>query len=157
MSQSIKTILVPVDGSACSLRALQHAAEVAAALGATLRLLHATYRRPSDLPESPSLISEMLAGSHSHYNEQAFAKVAEEKAREVFAAAREQVDEGKVEVEEMMLEGDPATAIVRHARETEGCMLVIGRSGRNRAQELLLGSVSHRVVHQAPCPVTLVN
>jgi len=53
--------------------------------------------------------------------------------------------------------GDPAAEILKLAREMDCKLLVVGRRGRGKAAKLLLGSVSEKVVREAPCPVTVVG
>lgn len=50
--------------------------------------------------------------------------------------------------------GHPAKVLCREAHGAE--LLVVGTSGRSRATSLLLGSISHNVLHHAPCPVAVV-
>ncbi|MCI3918851.1 universal stress protein [Paenibacillus sp. TRM 82003] len=53
--------------------------------------------------------------------------------------------------------GDAATEIVRHAEEGNYGLIVVGSRGLNRLNEVLLGSVSHKVAHEAKCPVMIVK
>lgn len=49
--------------------------------------------------------------------------------------------------------GDPATTLCELARELAADVLVVGSRGRGFLKSALLGSVSSRVLHHAPCPV----
>jgi nucleotide-binding universal stress UspA family protein len=53
--------------------------------------------------------------------------------------------------------GDPSTAIVAAAEETNADMIVIGCRGRGQLGGLILGSVSERVLHRAGIPVLVVR
>lgn len=53
--------------------------------------------------------------------------------------------------------GDPADILVRQAKQEGADLIVIGTRGLNRVQRLLLGSVSTKVVHDAPCDVLVVR
>lgn len=56
-----------------------------------------------------------------------------------------------------LLKGDPATEIVRFAKEQECDMIVMGTHGRTGLRRLLMGSVAEEVVRKAPCPVLTVK
>lgn len=53
--------------------------------------------------------------------------------------------------------GQPGPTICEWAKEEDVDCIVMGRRGRGLVGEVLLGSVSHYVVHHAPCPVTVVS
>ena len=53
--------------------------------------------------------------------------------------------------------GDPADAVVRQATDEEADLIVVGTRGLNVAQRTLLGSVSTKIVHHAPCDVLVVR
>lgn len=53
--------------------------------------------------------------------------------------------------------GEPAEEIVDLARLEAYDMVVMGSRGLSPMKELLLGSVSNRVLHTAPCPVLIVR
>ena len=56
-----------------------------------------------------------------------------------------------------ILHGVPGPAIVEFANENHYELLVIGSRGLNGLQEMVLGSVSHKVVKRANCPVLIVK
>jgi nucleotide-binding universal stress UspA family protein len=56
----------------------------------------------------------------------------------------------------LLLEGDPADEIVKTA-EKENVDLIILGTGKNMIDKRLLGSVSEKVIHSAPCTVLLVR
>jgi nucleotide-binding universal stress UspA family protein len=53
--------------------------------------------------------------------------------------------------------GDPAAEIVRVAADEGYDVVVVGSHGSGFVKRVLLGSVSHHVLHQAPCPVLVVR
>ena len=53
--------------------------------------------------------------------------------------------------------GNVAEEILKIADKEKVDMIVLGSRGLSTAKELLLGGVSHKVVHHAKCPVTVVR
>lgn len=60
-------------------------------------------------------------------------------------------------VRSLVLSGDPATQIMRHAREERCDLVVVGTHGRTGIPRLVLGSVAERVARGSPCPVLIVH
>lgn len=56
-----------------------------------------------------------------------------------------------------ILKGNPSQEIIAHANEGVMDVLVIGSRGLNTFQEMVLGSVSHKVMKHVNCPVTVVK
>lgn len=57
----------------------------------------------------------------------------------------------------MVVVGDPGTEICQVAKEEGYELVVVGSRGRNQFAEIVLGSVSNRVLHHAGCPVLVVR
>jgi nucleotide-binding universal stress UspA family protein len=143
----VKSIVVGVDGSECSLYALDFAAEEAALRGARLRIVCAW-----DMPE--------VAYAVSAYPEEVLGKVLkgmEQEATAIVAKARARVAELKpaLPVKTKVVKGHPTSIILEEAKDA--ALVVVGNRGRGGVASLLLGSVSHHVVHLAPCPVLVVR
>jgi len=60
-----------------------------------------------------------------------------------------------VHVERVITRDRPASALLQHAARAQ--LVVVGAGGRGEFAGLLLGSVSHAVIHRAPCPVAVVR
>jgi nucleotide-binding universal stress UspA family protein len=60
-------------------------------------------------------------------------------------------------VERMMVVGRPPTQIIEQAQALAADLIVMGTRGIGKVQELILGSVSHKVVGHAHCPVLTVQ
>lgn len=60
-------------------------------------------------------------------------------------------------VESVVRRGSPADEIVRYAEEKGTGLIVMGSRGWGEMHAVLLGSVSERVLHSAPCPVLIVR
>jgi nucleotide-binding universal stress UspA family protein len=63
----------------------------------------------------------------------------------------------KIPVSHVLLEGDPATEIVRYAADTGIDVIVMGTHGRTGAERELMGSTAERVMRDAPCSVLVVK
>ncbi|MEU8972031.1 universal stress protein [Streptomyces monashensis] len=135
-------IVVGVDGSEPSLRAVDWAADEAALRGAPLRLVHASlWERyeggllapDPDEPSERTLIEDIAAGASRR-------------------ARRRQPD---VEVTTEVLPEEPDYALIRESRAAQ--LLVLGCRGRGELAEALLGSVSVTVAGHAHCPVVVLR
>jgi nucleotide-binding universal stress UspA family protein len=147
----MKRILVAVDRSEPSLRAVDFAAELAKKFDAGLLLLMAigdvgrpdpgleSYIRAEHIKE-PSSIYEIdsVRGGLSEVAERARGKGAREVSVDVVV-------------------GDAAELILTSARSGPADMIVMGSRGHGRLAGLLLGSVAQKVVGLAPCPVLVVH
>jgi nucleotide-binding universal stress UspA family protein len=80
----------------------------------------------------------------------------EDRAGEAVAEAANQLEEKGFAVETKQGFGDPGQIICEEAKEHDVDSIILGRRGHTTVGELLLGSVSHYVVHHADRPVTLV-
>jgi nucleotide-binding universal stress UspA family protein len=136
-------IVVGVDGSGHSRKALERAVAEAAAHHAPLTVLviHQAVRD--------------VYGSASHYPEDA-ANTA--KAREAAQAETDQVvaalDAKPASVTVTGVHGLPADELVKASQDAD--MVVVGRRGMGGFAVLLMGSVSSQVAQHAACPVLIV-
>lgn len=138
----IKTILLPVDGSEQSKAAAEHAVKAARCYGAKIILLYCHKPVPSVLGEPNfSQAADWLAKDAAEVLEPFVAYLKLESADYEYRA----------------IAGDTVRTIVDVA-EAEPCdLIVMGSRGRGDFAGLLLGSVAHRVLQTAPCPVTVVR
>lgn len=149
-----KIVLVPVDGSKGAGNAASLAAPLAARLGVPLRLVFAYPRNPM---EKYGLSDMSNPEALEYFSGENFAQLRQQAADKAFDAAREAMGEVDVAVEQKLVLGEPAAAILEHAREVGDALIVIGSRGLNRFTELVLGSVSQRVLHHAKCPVIVAR
>ena len=63
---------------------------------------------------------------------------------------------GTINFNPMLIEGDPAEKIVEIAEEENVDVIIMG-TGKSKIDKHLLGSVSEKVVHSAPCTVLLIR
>ena len=78
-------------------------------------------------------------------------------AQAAVARVAEVFSDTTAEVQTYVRAGAPADEIVRAANELEAELIVIGGRGKGAVEAILLGSVSYRVLHHAPCPVLVTR
>lgn len=140
----MKRILVPVDGSEASLRALRHAAQRAREAQGEVHLLHV---------EPPMAYEELRAYAVRPELE----KVRESACGRVLQAAADAADAEQVPCTGHLQRGEVAHTIARFAAAHGIDEVVMGTRGMGALGSVLLGSVAQRVVHLAEVPVTLVK
>lgn len=79
------------------------------------------------------------------------------KRRKKLQPIEETLAVGKIKYKVKILHGAPGPTIVEFANKEKFDILVIGSRGLNGLQEMVLGSVSHKVVKRANCPVLIVK
>lgn len=149
----INVILHPTDGSAAAKKALDLACDLARDHGAKLILLHAQGRIGSSaVPEELEHFEKL---EHYRITE---ADLLAEAARSVLQTAEDNArNHGISDIETRIEIGDPSRVIVDMAAQKKADMIVIGSRGLGDLQGLLLGSVSHKVAHAAPCSCVVVR
>jgi nucleotide-binding universal stress UspA family protein len=78
-----------------------------------------------------------------------------EKRRQDLEGARTFLSERGIDAETIEGQGDPGAVIVNAAQDAD--LIIVGSRGLNSFQRILLGSVSSKVVHRAPCDVLVVR
>ncbi len=141
---AIRRIVVGVDGSEPSIRALQWAARQAEWSGATLEVLTAW-----TFPEHPAPLGLEI---HVPWPDELIAQ-ARVKLDEVIGDALPNIDPQRVIAR--VTRGSAVRVLLDAARDAE--LLVVGSRGRGAMAELLLGSVSEHCVRHAGCPVVVVR
>lgn len=155
MSTAPKILLVPVDGSKGAGKAAKFAATLAEGLNVPVRLLFAFPKDPVDMFGIPT--EAPRPEELKYFSPDAFARLRDQSAEKAFTAAREAMGGTSASVEQEVLAGDAAEAILKHAGGASDPLIVIGSRGLSGFKEILLGSVSQRVLHHASCPVTVVR
>lgn len=137
-------ILVPVDGSDNSKRALDEALSMAKGTGASITIIHVIDLPPTVYVESQKLLDQLTA------------KFRQESAR-VLGDYKAVAEKRGAKAEAVVMEGDPAEEIVRYANDGNFGMIVMGSRGLGKLKEIVLGSTSRKVLHNAKCPVLIVK
>ena len=151
-------ILVPLDGSEHSLKALERAAEIAKRFHGKITLIHAYSIpvQPLMVPE-PSTIGSLsipiLTGAEASKMAEAVRKL----GNRILEDGEQKVKAEGVQVEKVLAEGHAVQEIVRVAKEGDFDLIVVGARGISHIKEILLGSVTDGVIHHARCPVLVVK
>lgn len=145
MTPDLKRILVPLDFSANSERALVYARGLALKFGASLHLVHVC--------EVPRIATGTMDAYAIAYTGWA-TKFGEEVEKELNVAAARITD---VKVRTEVLFGNAASAIIDCAAVNEVDLIVMGTHGLGPVMHMVMGNVAERVVRGAPCPVLTVR
>ncbi|MFZ5469124.1 MAG: universal stress protein [Myxococcota bacterium] len=138
-------ILVAIDGSEASRRAVRRAAELAHAFHARLTLAHTA---PPPTPWDPG---EELVDAVE------FQETYERYAERLLDAYRSMPELRGLTVDTLLLHGSTAEAIADAAEASDVGMVAIGSRGLGAVSRVLLGSVSDRLVHICPKPLLVVH
>ena len=137
----LNRILVPLDGSKNSFRALDSAIEIARHSRGTITGIFVLERTPEkDFRRIGSIEKYML-----------------KEAKEFLESAKIRCAKKAIVFKDKVAFGDPGYTIVNFAKKNKYGIIVIGSRGRGSFKETLLGSVSHYVVHKSRLPVMIVK
>jgi nucleotide-binding universal stress UspA family protein len=137
-----KKILLAADGSSHSLRAAEKAIEMA-----------------KSFRESKVDVMYVVDGNTSKqdvlnsWNSMGI----EKKRREKMNFIEKKAQKSGINYEIMIIRGEPGPKIVEFANKNDYDLVVIGSRGLNMMQEMVLGSVSHKVAKRVLCPVLIVK
>ena len=137
-----KMILVAVDSSDYSRKALEKAIDLSKLMDTKILLVHCHRRFPTILGEP--------------YLQNAITAIIDE-ADKVVEPYRKILRESGREFSERLLEGPVGNVIPDVARREKCEMIIMGSRGLSDFEGLFIGSVTHRVLHLAPCPVLVVR
>lgn len=150
MSEAALNLLVPVDFSECSRRALAWAFDYAQRAPCDVHLVHVVERHLT--------LKDLVEVSADSLREE-LGEIAEVARRELAAMAPTAEARAAVgAVHHHIAVGKPATEILRVADDVGADLIVMGTHGLTGAVErLFVGSVAQRVVRAAPCTVVCVK
>jgi nucleotide-binding universal stress UspA family protein len=131
-------IVVGYDGSESARRALFRVAELARN-GVAVTIVTAVPLDVTSLGPEPPEPNEFATAAHE------------------VEAALQLLRENGVEARGVESEGDPAEVILEEAMTVGADLVVVGTRGKNAVERFLLGSVSDKVAHRAPCDVLVIR
>ena len=139
-------LLVAIDGSKNSLRALKYATKLAGRLA-----------EPAELVLVNAHDDIALRGASQFVGKDAVKGYLDDIAREELKEAIAAADKAKVPYTVRMARGPVAQAIVKVGADESVDTIVLGSKGRTALKDLLIGSVAQRVIAIAEVPVVLVK
>ncbi len=149
---NLKNLIVPLDGSPLADQVLPHVEALAPALGLNVILVRVTassdeYYRYVD----------MSAGVNPERFE-AYAKEAQAEAAHHLQQVKERlIRNGVSSVEERLLNGNAARAILDLVQETADSLVALTTHGRSGVERWVLGSVTDRLVRHSGQPVLVIR
>lgn len=148
----VQKILVPVDFSETSKRALSHAVELAQALKTeAITVLHVAMRPTDYLP-----LDDWIFGKHQPPKD-VEGKVLRS-ARSSLDKVIERYDGAPIELTARVEFGPASAVVIEVAKEEAVDLVVIGTRGRNAPRlQKMAGSTAQRVIRASPCPVLCIG
>jgi len=137
-------IVVGVDGSEQASRAVEWCAKYAVALGAEVVVVHAI-----DIPVYVPVVGSEVPPQLSPEDR---ADLGDRVTDEWCASLRN----ANVPYRVVLIDSDPALAIIQAAKTEQADLVVVGRRGRGGFAELLLGGTSYAVIHHLDRPLLIV-
>jgi nucleotide-binding universal stress UspA family protein len=139
--EKIKTILVPLDGSKNSFKALAKAIFIAKKCNSSITALY-VLRTAFD---NPNLI----------YVPQTQNEL--KKVEKFLDTAKNQVTKNSIKFKKEIVFGHEAKEVINFAQKGKFDLIVIGARGRGTIKQMLLGSVSNAIVHSSKIPVLIIK
>lgn len=139
-------VLVPCDGSDCSMRAVEFVIAKLRPSCERLDIELLAVHAPIPYPRAVAVIGHEKA--QEYY---------EEEGKAALQAARARLDRDKIAYHAHIRVGDPGEAIAHYAREAGVDQIVMGTHGRSSVARLLMGSVASKVIQLSEVPVLLVK
>ncbi|MFM7543945.1 MAG: universal stress protein [Ignavibacteria bacterium] len=143
----ITSILIPIDFSQHSQKALSYAKEWAKQWSATIHLIHVIEPVifPVDWGYTPVDLSDV---------EKEYESTAEKELKRIVEILH---TEGFSVIPDIIHGGRSSDEINQYAKDHGISMICIATNGRGGVEHLLLGSTTERVVRKAPCPVLVIR
>jgi len=137
-------ILVPVDGSDNSYRALDAALLLSEKLGSNITVIHVMEEVPITHIGSEKMLNELL---------EAYKK----ENQDILLKCTKIANQKGLTIKTLLLQGNPASTILDYNKKEKFDLVIMGSRGLGKFKELILGSVSSKIVHHSPCAVLLIR
>jgi nucleotide-binding universal stress UspA family protein len=147
-------LLVPIDGSKASVNALKKAIEIAKQNYFSMTLLTVVEESHISGDQRNQNFWHQVDGSiiTAGTEHQVVSKL-EESAAEMLDDIASGFDFSGIELKKTVMTGEPSIVILELAKNETFDLIVIGNKGMSKIKRLFTGSVTQRVIAEAPCPV----
>jgi nucleotide-binding universal stress UspA family protein len=137
-------ILVPVDGSDNSYKALEAALVLSEKLGSNISVVNVMEQVPITHIESEKLLNELL---------EAYKK----ENQEILSKCSDIAHQKGITIKTVLLQGNPAPVILDYSKKENFDLVIMGSRGMGKFKELILGSVSSKIMHHSPCAIMIIR
>ena len=141
--ETIKKILIPVDGSDRSKKALKKGISLAKLVSAEATVMYVSEK---------TLISPLSVIS---IPDEKLREMLDESVKNLLNHAKKECRNHAVSYKEIIVEGQPAQCIIDASNDYD--IIVLSPLGRSMVADLLMGSVAENVIRQAKCSVVIVR
>ena len=159
----ITKILVGIDGSEKSQKALDYALEIAEKFSASIQILN-VFQPPPEFGNQLNMFQSAVSGypqGQTGYSSDlvSFMKELRKMHETILSGATDRATKLKpnLKINSELKEGDPSSQIVETTASGQFDLIIIGHKGESKFNEFFLGSTSERVAHQAKCAVLIVK
>lgn len=160
--QGLNRILLVTDGSSCSKCAVDHLGKFPLHERCEVDVMHVL----PPLPHVDRIIQAWPIGTEipafpptENYEEAIKLQIEQEQTegREILKQTIQALQASRIDASPVLVRGDAATEIIGYAKERKVDLIVAGSRGLSQVRGWLLGSVSRKLVHYAPCSVMIVK
>lgn len=137
-------LLVPIDGSDNSFRALDHAIFLSKKISAQITALRVMEHLPLVYVQSQRTMDTIL----SKYLEE---------SESILKKSRDIGEKNGVRIESKLRKGDAASNILNYSKKEDYDTIIMGRRGTGTLRQLVLGSTSTKVLNHSDCTVVIVK
>jgi len=145
----MKKFLVPIDGSAASIKAAEKAVELSKKFGSTITFISVALKPEVDVYHLHGI---QLSNDYVEYRD-GFVKYEAQMLDNVL----KKINLEGITFDKKVVQGEPYEEIIKAATDLECDLIVMGRRGFSKIKRFFVGSVTQRVISDAPCPVLVVK
>ena len=134
-------ILVPIDGSKYSEKALLHACNIAKNFESKITLLYVVEKiMPIDL-----------------LDKQGYLKTLQKFGNDVLIKGKKKAIQLGIDVKIVIKEGNVTNEITKFAKKDNSNLIIVGYKGLGTTKQFVIGSVSNRLANNSPCSILIIK